>query len=82
MTWTSFLYRIEVDNFEHLYCFECAKELENRRKVKIKMFEVTYTMNGIIKKISVSASDLLTAINIFTNMFGGGAIEIIDVVRK
>ena len=53
-----------------------------KRKVKIKMFEVTYTMNGIIKKISVNASDPLTAINIFTNMFGGGAIEIIDVVRK
>lgn len=46
------------------------------------MFEVTYTMNGIIKKISVNASDPLTAIDIFTNMFGGGAIEIIDVVRK
>lgn len=53
-----------------------------KRKVKIKMFEVTYTMNGIIKKISVNASDPLTAIDIFTNMFGGGAIEIIDVVRK
>lgn len=53
-----------------------------KRKVKIKMFEVTYTMNGIIKKISVNASDPLTAIDIFTNMFGGGAIEILDVVRK
>lgn len=30
LTWTSFLYRIEVDNFEHLYCFECAKEKENK----------------------------------------------------
>lgn len=53
-----------------------------KRKVKIKMFEVTYTMNGIIKKISVNASDPLTAIDIFTNMFGGGAIEIINIVRK
>lgn len=53
-----------------------------KRKVKIKMFEVTYSMNGIIKKISVNANDPLTAIDIFTNMFGGGAIEIIDVVRK
>ena len=72
---------IKNDNFDHLYCYEHAKELENRKKVKIKMFEVTYTMNGIIKKISVNASDPLTAIDIFTNMFGG-AIEIIDVVRK
>lgn len=28
LNWTSFLYRIETDNFEHLYCYECAKELE------------------------------------------------------
>lgn len=28
LTWTSFLYRIENDNYEHLYCHECAKELE------------------------------------------------------
>ena len=30
LTWTSFLYRIEKDNHEHLYCYECAKELESR----------------------------------------------------
>lgn len=29
LTWTSFLYRIEKDNYEHLYCYECAKKLEN-----------------------------------------------------
>ena len=46
------------------------------------MFEVTYSMNGVIKKINVNANDSLTAIDIFTNMFGGGAIEIIDIVRK
>ena len=37
LTWTSFLYRIELDNFEHLYCFECAKEKENnygRRNIR------------------------------------------------
>ncbi len=28
LTWTSFLYKINNDN--HLYCFECAKNLENR----------------------------------------------------
>lgn len=46
------------------------------------MYEVTYSMNGIIKKIQVKADDAVTAQAIFTNMFGGGAIEIIDVVRK
>lgn len=32
LTWTSFLYKIKND--EHLYCYECAKELEkeNLRK--------------------------------------------------
>lgn len=28
LTWTSFLYRIQNDSFEHLYCYDCAKELE------------------------------------------------------
>ena len=28
LNWTSFLYRVENDNFEHLYCYECAKKLE------------------------------------------------------
>ena len=53
-----------------------------RKKVKIKMYEVTYSMNGIIRKIQVKADDAVTAQTIFTNMFGGGAIEIIDIVRK
>lgn len=53
-----------------------------RKKVKIQMYEVTYSMNGIIKKIAIKADDAVTAQTIFTNMFGGGAIEIIDIVRK
>lgn len=53
-----------------------------RKKVKIQMYEVTYSMNGIIKKIQVKADDAVTAQTIFTNMFGGGAIEILDVVGK
>lgn len=28
LNWTSFLYRIKNDNYEHLYCYECAKKLE------------------------------------------------------
>lgn len=46
------------------------------------MYEITYSMNGIIKKIQIKADDAVVAQSIFTNMFGGGAIEIIDVVRK
>ena len=53
-----------------------------RKKVKIQMYEVTYSMNGVIKKIDIKADDAIVAQSIFTNMFGGGAIEIIDIVRK
>lgn len=28
LTWTSFLYRTEKDNYQELYCYECAKKLE------------------------------------------------------
>lgn len=30
LTWTSFLYKIKNDT--HLYCYECAKELESEEK--------------------------------------------------
>ncbi len=33
LTWTSFLYRIEQDNYKHLYCYECAKQLEELNNV-------------------------------------------------
>lgn len=28
LTWTSFLYRTEKDNYKNLYCYECANKLE------------------------------------------------------
>ena len=46
------------------------------------MFEVTYSLNGIIKKIQISANDALQAQSIFTNMYNTGNIEIINIVRK
>ena len=45
------------------------------------MFEVTYVIDGLQKKIRVNADDSVTAQNIFTNMFSGQKIEIIYVVR-
>lgn len=33
LTWTSFLYRIKEDNYENLYCFEHAKEIEEGGKI-------------------------------------------------
>ena len=46
------------------------------------MFEVTYSIDGIIKKISINADDAMTAQNMFTSMFSGGNVEIINIVRK
>lgn len=46
------------------------------------MFEITYTVDGIIQKAVVNASDPYQAEQIFTNMYGSGSIQIINVVRK
>lgn len=45
------------------------------------MFEVTYSMEGIIRKIMINANDELQAQNIFTNMYGSGKVQIINVRR-
>ena len=45
------------------------------------MFEVTYVIDGLQKKIRVNASDAIVAQSIFTNMFSGQKVEIINVVR-
>ena len=46
------------------------------------MYEVTYSIDGIIKKITVNANDALTAQSIFSSMFSGGKVEIINIIRK
>lgn len=45
------------------------------------MYEVTYTIDGIIKKISIRADDQIQVQSIFTNMFSGQRIEIINIRR-
>lgn len=45
------------------------------------MFEVTYVIDGLQKKMRVNADDSVTAQSIFTNMFSGQKVEIINVVR-
>lgn len=32
LTWTSFLYKTEKDNYEHFYCFEHCKKIEEEEK--------------------------------------------------
>ena len=46
------------------------------------MYEVTYSINGVIKKININGNDALTIQNIVTNMFSGQKIDIIDIRRK
>ena len=50
------------------------------KKVK-EMFEVTYSMEGIIRKIIINASDAVQVQSIFTNMYGSGKVQIINIRR-
>jgi hypothetical protein len=45
------------------------------------MYEVTYSINGIIRKVMINANDSIQAQNIFTNMYGSGQIQIINIRR-
>lgn len=47
------------------------------------MYEITYTYDGIIHKISVPADNAMQATEMFTHMMmNDRAINIINVVRK
>lgn len=45
------------------------------------MYEVTYSNNGIVRKITVNGSDAVQAQEIVTNMFGAGNVQIINWKR-
>lgn len=45
------------------------------------MYEVTYSVNGIVRKISINANDAIQAQEIVTNMFGTGNVQIINYRR-
>ena len=45
------------------------------------MFEITYSINGVIRKISINANDSIQAQEIFTNMYGSGKVQIINIKR-
>lgn len=46
------------------------------------MYEVTYTLDGVLKKMTVKANDAIVAQQIFTNMYQGfGKMQIIDIRR-
>lgn len=43
------------------------------------MWEITYSLDGLIRKIKINAMSGVEAQEIFTNMYGGGKYEIINV---
>lgn len=45
------------------------------------MFEVTYSMDGLIRKIMINASDSVQAQNIFINMYRNAKVQIINIRR-
>lgn len=45
------------------------------------MYEVTYSNNGIVRKITVNGNDAVQAQEIVTNMFGVGNVQIINYRR-
>lgn len=46
------------------------------------MYEITYSIDGIIKRISIQALSQMEAVNIFTNMYGSGKVQVISCIRK
>lgn len=43
------------------------------------MWEVTYSFDGVIRKIMINASSSIEAQTMFTNMYGTGKIQIINI---
>ena len=46
------------------------------------MYEVTYSIDGIVRTLDVPANDAVQAQQIITNMFGKGNVQIINWKRK
>lgn len=45
------------------------------------MYKVRLSIEGIIKEMTVNASDAVTAQNLVTNMYDSGKVQIIDIRR-
>lgn len=45
------------------------------------MYKVKFTIDGLLKEMTVNANDSNTAMNIVINMYGNGKIQIIDIRR-
>ena len=45
----------------------------------METYEVTYTIDGLQKTMYINAQDAITAQNLFTNMYGSGKVQIINI---
>lgn len=45
------------------------------------MYKVKYSINGVLREITINANDAIQAQTMFTNMYGGGNVQIIDIRR-
>lgn len=45
------------------------------------MYKVKYSINGVLREITINASDAIQAQTMITNMYGGGNVQIIDIRR-
>lgn len=46
------------------------------------MYEVSYSVDGVIHKMMINASDTIAAQEIVTNMFGKGKVQILSCIRR
>lgn len=46
------------------------------------MYEVTFTLEGVLHTINVPATDAAQINSIITNMFGTSGYSIINIIRK
>ena len=46
------------------------------------MYEITYSIDGIIRKIKVQGILQMDAVNTFTNMYGSGKVQVISCFKK
>lgn len=46
------------------------------------MYEITYSIDGIIRKIVVQGISQMDAVNTFTNMYGSGKVQVISCFKK
>ena len=53
-----------------------------RERKEQKMYEVTFTVDGVIHKATIPATDFSQIHDIITNMYGSSKVTIINFIRK